>query len=364
MNTSRDERSYLSPKSRRYGSDDAEPYYSEPEDNSASVPGPSCCSSLLIAIVVSSTLVVITTIGEQDQNLKPFRSLWLAIVPSIFMFPMHLLIQKLRDSTVGKITSWTTFALNALFSAILYIAQYYCYLLSLRYTTGASALAIFNASVALVYLLTLFFTRDQVALGKLLAVIMCILGAIMICLSNTEKVLNGRDDESWIGDALAAVSCTLYSIYVIHYQYVIKKPHLASICAYMSLVGVFDILLLLVFPILHHTQLEVWSLPSDKNEMWLSLGLSLSIFVSNLFIWIGAPFTSPLFVSISHILAVPISFGVDLVLKHWQHQVIKISALGLCGTLIIALGFCFLKIKLDIKTICGKKKSHSSYVSS
>ncbi|PRP87938.1 hypothetical protein PROFUN_02675 [Planoprotostelium fungivorum] len=313
--------------------------------------------SFVVALVTIVSLVAMTEFMNLQSNGAPYQTFWFSASSSIFVFPVYLIHQlRTRDGvTVSGIlnesmkcgfASWTRFLLMVVPSTILFTTQFYMYLKGSYMAPSSTVIAIFNGSAGLIYILSVFVLKERFSWLKMIAVLVCIGGVIMVALAS------GGGSESfplsWLGEVFAAVSAVILSVYLIHFNYYIRKPIMGLICLYISTNSLTMILLLWIpIPIFNFTGIEACALPVDYKQWLYVIGVAVSILSSNLAVWIGTPYTSPTFIAIANILAIPCSYGVDM-LKDYLTKGIRpvISPLFIAGIVLIILGFIVLNFNI------------------
>jgi len=321
--------------------------------------------SLTIAVLIIVTLVGMTELANWETDGKPFQTFWVASVASIFVYPVWLIHHQYfhPEDTVAHTTThcmlqafqnWSNFFIMIIPSTIMFSAQFTLFLMSSSRAPSSIVISIFNASAGLIYALSVFILKHKFSWVKMGAVFLCIGGVAMVSLSHQAGSGSGG---SWIGLLMAGFSAVMISVYIIHFNYYIRLQHMGLICLYISGFGAVELLLLWT-PILpmYYLGVENVGFPADAQGWLVASGIATCIFISNLAVWIGTPYTSPIFIAVANILAIPFSFLFDKVKELIEHKPIDISALSIAGMGLIAIGFIFINIEIDFSKFCKRKK--------
>jgi len=210
---------------------------------------------------------------------------------------------------------------------------------------------------------------ERLTAGRVTAVVLCVGGVFMVAFGSTAA--DDTATESAIGYVLLIVSTILYALYEVLYQYLAPNDPANELVAPLVVLGLIGVVtgmrtalgrrnaataerewwfayslpwllvagaLWIGLPILHWAGFEPFEWPPGE----LAGPLVLSMFmesVYNLALFLGIVFTSPLFMSIGAMAAVPAAVIVDWMLFGYLP-----SGLAWAGIALIAVGYFLLNV--------------------
>ncbi|KAH9064266.1 hypothetical protein EDB87DRAFT_1600084 [Lactarius vividus] len=204
-------------------------------------------------------------------------------------------------------------------------------------TSVASATILSSMSGFFTLILGRIFRIDNFTIAKIGAVATSFTGVILVSLSDTGTLRNGR--LSLLGDCLALLSALFYAFYVILLKVRIRSESRIDMQLFFGFVGLFNILA--CWPIgvvLHFTGVERFELPSSGRAV-ASLLVNMAITLSSDYIYVLAMLkTTPLVVTIGLSLTMPLAVLGDIILQHpVKAQVVVGAALVLLSFVVIGL---------------------------
>ncbi|KAM7256511.1 hypothetical protein ACFE04_012252 [Oxalis oulophora] len=145
--------------------------------------------------------------------------------------------------------------------------------LSLKYTTVTSNTILSTASSLFTFLVSLVFLGEKFTWLKLVSVLLCMVGTIIVSLGDSGSGLSAIASNPILGDFFALISAGLYAVYITLIR--IKLPDddgkngQASMAQFLGYLGVFNLLFFLpVILVLNFTKLETLNMLT-----WKQLGL-------------------------------------------------------------------------------------------
>ncbi|KIX08255.1 uncharacterized protein Z518_02911 [Rhinocladiella mackenziei CBS 650.93] len=248
-----------------------------------------------------------------------------------------------RDKHLGLIP---TARLSLAFCFLWFGANYFA-MACLQYTTVASTTILTSTSSFWTLLIGAFTRTEKFTWRKFCGVLASFVGIILISRVDLTASANneptdpptGRRWRSFsvrsldtfpekppselaLGDALALLSAIIYGVYTITLKKSTIKalPRSLNMPLFFGLVGMFNLLLLFpLFPILHFTGLEKFSLPPTRRIWTILLVNSVSSFFSDICWAYAMVLTSPLLVTVGLSLTIPLSLVGEMVLQgHYE----------------------------------------------
>ncbi|GFZ20141.1 EamA-like transporter family [Actinidia rufa] len=168
----------------------------------------------------------------------------------------------------GRWTRKRVAMVSLLISPFWFLAQL-TFNLSLKYTTVTSNTILSSASSLFTFLVSLAFLGERFTWVKLISVLLCMGGTVIVSLGDSETGLSAIASNPVLGDILAVVSAALYAVYI-------------------TLIRLFNLLLFLpVALILNFTKLETFSVLTWK-QVGLIVGKGLLDNVLSDYLWAKA----------------------------------------------------------------------------
>lgn len=165
--------------------------------------------------------------------------------------------------------------------------------LSLKYTSVTSNTILSSASSLFTFLVSLAFLGEKFTWVKLISVLLCMGGTIIVSLGDSETGLSAIASKPVLGDILALLSAALYAVYITLIRKKLPddddgKSGRASMAQFLGFLGLFNVVIF--FPvalILNLTQLEPFSMLTWK-QLGLIIGKGLLDNVLSDYLWAKA----------------------------------------------------------------------------
>eukprot|EP01090_Pellita_catalonica_P010548 TRINITY_DN21983_c0_g1_i1.p1 TRINITY_DN21983_c0_g1~~TRINITY_DN21983_c0_g1_i1.p1 ORF type:complete len:340 (-),score=41.30 TRINITY_DN21983_c0_g1_i1:223-1221(-) len=247
---------------------------------------------------------------------------------------------KAVDLTWGRLIIWNA-PLGGLF-----VLQYYLYMYGLSKAAVSTAVVIWNSSIIGVYLLSVLFLKEKVAVQKIAAIGLCLGGVTLIAFASDKSPHDESKHQQLLGIIAVVISATFYAIFAVMFSFGLgkseEKVSVSNLC--ISLQGLSGFLIGIPFLfLLDHVgaPVEHFELPLCDGE-WCRVTAYFLItetltFLMNYFFVIGLVVLSPLIVSLAAMLTMPTSAVTDVIIHHENFSYMKI-----CGTLGVVIGFALM----------------------
>lgn len=164
---------------------------------------------------------------------------------------------------------------------------------SLKYTTVTSNTILSSASSLFTFVVALAFFGEKFTWVKLISVLLCMGGTIIVSLGDSETGLSAIASNPVLGDILALVSAALYAAYITLIRKKLPddeegKSGKVSMAQFLGFLGLFNLLIFLpVVLILNFTKLESFSMLTWK-QIGLIVGKGLLDNVLSDYLWAKA----------------------------------------------------------------------------
>ncbi|KAK6940544.1 Solute carrier family 35 member SLC35F1/F2/F6 [Dillenia turbinata] len=218
--------------------------------------------------------------------------------------------------------------------------------LSLKYTTVTSNTILSSASSLFTFLVSLVFLGEKFTWVKLVSVLLCMGGTIIVSLADSETGLSVIASKPLLGDILALVSAALYAVYITLIRKKLPdddgKSGKASMAQFLGYLGLFNLLIFLpVALILNLTKLETFSMLTWK-QVGLIVGKGLLDNVLSDYLWAKAVLLTTTTVATAGLtIQVPLAAIVDSLTGNAPHLMDYIGALA------VMVGFAGINIPSD-----------------
>jgi len=244
-----------------------------------------------------------------------------------------------------------TARLSLAFCILWFLANYFA-MACLQYTTVASTTVLTSTSSIWTLLIGALTGTERFTWKKLCGVLGSLAGIVLISqvdlnsndepTQGTKRALDDFPDktpyELAFGDALALLSAVIYGFYTI----TLKKttisalPRSIHMPTFFGFVGLFNIILLLpLFPLLHFTGLETFSVPPDAHIWMILLSNSVSSLVSDICWAYAMVYTSPLVVTVGLSLTIPLSLVGEMIIQgRFESWVYWVGAMIVVGSFV------------------------------
>jgi len=217
-----------------------------------------------------------------------------------------------------------------LFTIYWYLANY-LFAWGIAYTNVASSLTIEQLATVFVFILSVIFLKEVATIGKILSVIICIGGVIIVAFSDRKNINEGIDPLK--GDLLIVGSCCATAAYMVTYKRVVGHTDVASVNTLLGFIGLCNCFFLwTVFTLLHYFDKEPIH-PHSFPAWGLLVASAMLSFFFNYLLNLGIFFTSPLFFRVAQICSIPASFVLGLALRE------PFVWLQMLGGLVVVVGF-------------------------
>lgn len=229
---------------------------------------------------------------------------------------------------------------------------------SLKYTTVTSNTILSSASSLFTFLVSLVFLHEKFTWLKLISVLLCMGGTIIVSLGDSDTGLNATASNPLLGDILALVSSGLYAVYITLIRKKLpddddENSGHASMAQFLGFLGLFNLLIFLpVALILNFTKLEPFQTLSWK-QFGLIVGKGLLDNVLSDYLWAKAVLLTTTTVATAGLtIQVPMAAIVDSLTGNAPHLMDYIGAAA------VMLGFAGINIPSD--AFCGARNEASS----
>lgn len=243
--------------------------------------------------------------------------------------------------------------------------------LSLAYTTVTSNTILSSASSLFTFLVALVFLGEKFTWVKLISVLLCMGGTIIVSLGDSETGLSAIATNPLLGDIFALVSAALYAVYITLIRKNIPdddgKSGQVSMAQFLGFLGLFNLLIFLpVALILNFTKLEPFYTLTWK-QFGLIVGKGLLDNVLSDYLWAKAILlTSTTVATAGLTIQVPLAAVVDSLTGNAPNFMDYIGAAavmaGFAGINIPIDDFCRSKeagIELEKENISSTDQDHT-----
>ncbi|KAK0580722.1 hypothetical protein LWI29_005510 [Acer saccharum] len=221
--------------------------------------------------------------------------------------------------------------------------------LSLKYTTVTSNTILSSASSLFTFLVALAFLGEKFTWLKLVSVLLCMTGTIIVSLgdSETSTSLSAIASNPLLGDILALVSAAFYAVYITLIRKKLpdddEKSGHASMAQFLGFLGLFNLIIFLpVAIILNFTKLEPFYMLTLK-QFGLIVGKGLLDNVLSDYLWAKAVLLTTTTVATAGLtIQVPLAAVVDSLTGNAPHL------MDYLGALAVMVGFAGINIPSDV----------------
>lgn len=306
--------------------------------------------AIVIGIAISwvgSTQLAQSTYSA-DFN-APFSIIWFSTAWMLVVFPLYFLPSFLRGRTITSFyrESEAVFGNQGLQvrTLIRYVGPFcllwmltnYCYVRALRVIQAADVTALFSSCNAFVYIFSLIWLKESLGIIKLLAVVLCMGGIVMMAYAE------GFEGPNAVGVILSVGAAVGAALYKVWFKRIVRDATLGQVSLFLSCLGLLSTLLLWpIIVIFHYTHYEdfTWG-----RIPWNYLcGHAVLALVFNFLINFGIAFTYPLFISLGTVLGIPINALTDFIFRGAEFGSYKIVA-----AFSIVIGFLFMLLPSEFE---------------
>ncbi|KAM1137554.1 hypothetical protein FF1_035501 [Malus domestica] len=224
----------------------------------------------------------------------------------------------------GRWTRTRVAKVSLLISPFWFFAQL-TFNLSLKYTTVTSNTILSSSSSLFTFLVSLVFLGEKFTLVKLISVLLCMGGTIIVSLGDSRTALSAIASNPLLGDILALVSAALYSVYITLIRKKLpdeddEKSGRASMAQFLGFLGLSNLLIFLpVALILHFSKLEPFYMLTWE-QVGLIVGKGLLDNVLSDYLWAKAVLLTTTTVATAGLtIQVPLAAIVDSMTGHAPH---------------------------------------------
>jgi len=248
------------------------------------------------------------------------------------------------------------------FSLIAFGAGYTWYL-SLQHTTISLNTTIYNANVAVVFVLSVFLLKEHVSLPKIIAVLFCGGGVVLEAFAPTSSDDQGESDV--IGVLIVLLSMFLFSVYEVVFKKFEEGGHednsintnsvqpqnpstvnASDALIILSLIGLWNCILVPILVIIwNFAGWETFEWPPSAAVWGQIIANGALDGMYNCALLVGITVSSPLFMSMGCLLSIPISIFIDVLRKQFI-----VSGFSIGGSLCIVIGFVLLSLSQQFST--------------
>ncbi|XP_073009244.1 uncharacterized vacuolar membrane protein YML018C isoform X1 [Typha latifolia] len=218
--------------------------------------------------------------------------------------------------------------------------------LSLKYTTVTSNTILSSTSSLFTFLVALAFLGEKFTWIKLISVLLCMGGTIIVSLADSSSGVNAIATNPLLGDIFTLISAGLYAVYItlIRKKLPDEKEGQgeASTAQFLGFLGLFNLLIFLpVALVLNFTKLEPFHMLTWK-QVGLIVGKGLLDNVLSDYLWAKAIHLTTTTVATAGLtIQVPIAAIVDSITGHAPHL------LDYIGAAAVLVGFAGINIPFD-----------------
>lgn len=252
-------------------------------------------------------------------------------------------VNKLVDAK-GRWTRTRVAKVSLLICPFWFLAQL-TFNLSLKYTTVTSNTILSSASSLFTFLVSLAFLSEKFTWLKLISVLLCMVGTIIVSLGDSQTGLTVASNPL-LGDILALGSAALYAVYITLIRKKLPdddgKSGQASMAQFLGFLGLFNLLIFLpVALILNFTKLEPFNLLTWE-QLGLIIGKGLLDNVLSDYLWAKAILLTTTTVATAGLtIQVPLAAFVDSVMGNAPRL------MDYLGALAVLIGFAGINIPSD-----------------
>lgn len=264
----------------------------------------------------------------------------------------------LDQNVIGELDSkgrWTRTRLaqvSLLICPFWFLAQL-SFNLSLKYTSVTSNTILSSASSLFTFLVSLAFLGEKFTWIKLLSVLLCMGGTIIVSLGDSKTETSATASNPTLGDILALVSSAFYAVYITLIRKSLPdeddndaKQGKVSMAQFLGFLGLFNILIFApVAFILHFTNIEPFDTISWK-QLGLIVGKGLLDNVLSDYLWAKAVLLTTTTVATAGLtIQVPLAAIVDTVIGNAP------GFMDYIGAAAVMVGFAGINIPSDTCSI-------------
>ncbi|RZC94093.1 hypothetical protein C5167_016787 [Papaver somniferum] len=243
----------------------------------------------------------------------------------------------------GRLTRIRTAKVSLLLCPFWFLA-YLTFNLSLKYTTVTSITILSNTSSLFAFLLSLCFLGEKFTWIKLISILLCMGGSVIVSVGDMESGLNATAIKPLLGDILSVVSASLYASFLCIFRKQIPvddaesgRVSILQLYGYLGLLN--TVIFLPVVALLHFTKLEqLNSLTWSQTGLIVCKGLIDNVLGD--YLWAKAVLLTTATVATAGLtIQVPMAAGIDAIRGRAP------SLMDYLGALVIMAGFAGINIR-------------------
>ncbi|KAI3854589.1 hypothetical protein MKX03_005185 [Papaver bracteatum] len=221
---------------------------------------------------------------------------------------------------------------------------YLTFNLSLKYTTVTSITILSNTSSLFAFLLSLCFLGEKFTWIKLISILLCMGGSVIVSVGDMESGLNATAMKPLLGDILSVVSASLYASFLCIFRKQIPvddaesgRVSILQLYGYLGLLN--TVIFLPVVALLHFTKLEQFnSLSWSQTGLIVCKGLMDNVLGD--YLWAKAVLLTTATVATAGLtIQVPMAAGIDAIRGRAP------NLMDYLGALVIMAGFAGINIR-------------------
>ncbi|RDA90718.1 hypothetical protein CP533_4041, partial [Ophiocordyceps camponoti-saundersi (nom. inval.)] len=264
-------------------------------------------------------------------------------------------------SKAGEKLGMRETAMLSLEFSMLWFAANYLASACLGFTSVASVTILTSTSSMWTLVLCAVYAVEHFSMRKLVGVTASMAGVVLVStvdLSGSSDANRGSFPHKTagqiaVGDAMALGSAVVYGLYVTVMKRRVGREDRVDMRLFFGLVGVFNLVLLWpLFPVLHWTGFETFSMPPTGNVWAVIVANSLSSFVSDMCWAYAMLLTTPLVVTVGLSLTIPLSLIGEMI-QYGQYS----SWVYWIGAGIVLVSFVFINSESQEEEEDGKEMS-------
>ncbi|KAI8575084.1 hypothetical protein K450DRAFT_263411 [Umbelopsis ramanniana AG] len=225
--------------------------------------------------------------------------------------------------------------------AIMITVPAYLWYITVNLISMANLTAVYNTACFWAYLFSILLLGERIVTQKVLAVILCVFGVLIMALWSSEDTDNRHNP---LGIPLAVAGAVAYGYYEVFYKQYASPVKATVLFANVvtGLIGVTSLFILWVpIPILHFSGYEIFQLPS-----WTTLGYIFAIALTGVMYNAGfmclIALTNPVFAAVGIMLTIPAVAVADVFVTG-----VMVPASTIAGSVCILIGFAALSYELS-----------------
>jgi len=230
-----------------------------------------------------------------------------------------------------QISRWQLMSMSLPFTFCWFGANY-SFLVALSEGDVASCMSLEQCTTVFIFILSIPILKERVTWQKVLSVLICIGG--VVCLAFGDRQENTAKNPV-LGDCLVLISSFAAAVYMVAFKKYLPPFSLPALTIWLGAIGIVNVVLF--SPLLMIADLTGWEVFGWPDPGWPAALLvlsSLCSFIANWLLNFGIVVSTPLFVRVSIICAIPITFVVSMLIDHTSP-----SWMRLVGASMIVLGF-------------------------